>query len=149
MKRGLLGLLVGLLLATAASVGAQWQGGWNTLGYLATPLRWYAGTGPAITPGTGTAVVVNEAAIATRAVYKVTVGYQQFTSLALTHDVTLATLPAKVRLVSIVADLTQTFSCASTPRKSWRSLRPQERLCIVPTRVWPAPRPTWPCARPS
>jgi hypothetical protein len=47
-------------------------------------------------------------------VYKVTVAYTQFIAAAVTADLTIATLPAKTRLVGVYADLTTPFVCAAT-----------------------------------
>lgn len=118
MRRWVLGLVAGLVLGTAMVSAAQWGGGWGGFlplsgGTMYGPLRWLSATGPAITAGSGTGITVGEAAVLRRTAYRVTVGHTQFTSAALTHDVTIATLPAKTRLVSIIADLTDTFACAS------------------------------------
>lgn len=45
---------------------------------------------------------------------KVTVLSTNVTSNALTHDVTLLTLPAKAKVLGVVADLTTTFACTAT-----------------------------------
>ena len=69
---------------------------------------------PAITVGTGTGVTVNDTASVRRVVYKVTVASTQFVAAATTADITIATLPAKTRLVGVYADLATPFACAST-----------------------------------
>lgn len=66
-----------------------------------------------LTPGSGTGITVNNAGEFNRQVYKVTITSSQFISNAVTHDVTWVTVPAKTRIIGIVADLTQTFACAA------------------------------------
>jgi hypothetical protein len=66
-----------------------------------------------ITPGSGTGVTVVEAGAPRQVVYKITVAYTHFVAAALTQDLTIATLPAKTRLVGVYADLTQQFACAT------------------------------------
>ena len=68
---------------------------------------------PAITAGSGTGVTVDVASEVRRVIYKVTVDYTQFDAAATTHDLTIATLPAKTRLVGVYADLTTPFVCAA------------------------------------
>lgn len=67
-----------------------------------------------ITPGSGTGVTVNDVGSVRRLVYKVTVSYTQFVAAATTADFTVATLPAKTRLVNAYADVTAQFACASS-----------------------------------
>lgn len=71
-------------------------------------------TDSSVTAASGTGVTVNNTGDVRRLVYKVTVGYAAFITAGTTHDVTLATLPAKTRLVGIYADLTTTFACKVT-----------------------------------
>ena len=71
-------------------------------------------TAPQLTPGSGTGVTVTNTGEVRRTVYTVTVDRTQFIAAATTADVTLATLPAKARLVGLVADLTTTFACTAT-----------------------------------
>lgn len=67
-----------------------------------------------VTPPTVvTGITVNDAGSVRRTLYKVTVNFTAFTTNAVTQDVTLATIPAKARLVAVLADLTQAFVCAS------------------------------------
>lgn len=66
-----------------------------------------------IAPGSGTGVTVNDAGSVRRVVYKATVTYAQFIAAAVTADWTIATLPAKTRLIGVYADVTQAFVCAS------------------------------------
>lgn len=65
---------------------------------------------PRITAGSGSGVTVNNVGEIRRTVYKVTLTYAAFSAAALTADKTIATLPAKTRLVGIVADCTETFT---------------------------------------
>ena len=62
-----------------------------------------------ITPGSGTGVTVNTTATFNRTVYKVTADYTAFSAAALTADLVIATLPAKMKLCSIVCDVTTKF----------------------------------------
>ncbi|MCX6550366.1 MAG: hypothetical protein NTY02_05045 [Acidobacteria bacterium] len=78
-------------------------------GYVATT----GASDPRITAGSGTGVTVNEAVALRRAVYKVTVTYAQFDAAAVTHDLTIATLPAKTRLVGVYAHVSTPFVCAA------------------------------------
>lgn len=66
-----------------------------------------------IAPGSGTGVTVNDAGSVRRVVYKATVTYAQFIAAAVNADWTIATLPAKTRLIGVYADVTATFVCAS------------------------------------
>lgn len=79
-------------------------------------------TAPAVTVGSGTGVTVNETAAIQRVTYKVTVIQSQWIDAALTHDLTIATLPAKARIFSIVADITQAFACTATCTSSTLSM---------------------------
>jgi len=63
----------------------------------------------AITAGSGTGVTVDKTASVERSVYKVTVTYQALAAAAVTADKTIATLPAKMRLVGIIADTTTKY----------------------------------------
>ena len=69
--------------------------------------------GAALTVGSGTGVTVNDSGEVRQLVYKVTVAYTQFVTNGLTHDVTVATLPAKAFVQHVLADLTTTFACAA------------------------------------
>jgi hypothetical protein len=71
-------------------------------------------TGAGVTVGSGTGVTVNSIASVRQVVYKVTVASTNFIAADVTADVTLATLPAKTRLVGIYADLTTPFACTAT-----------------------------------
>lgn len=75
-----------------------------------------------ITVGSGTGITVNSTGEVRRTVYKVTIARTAFVCAAVTCDVTLATLPAKSRLVGIVADLTQQFACTATCTSSTLSM---------------------------
>jgi hypothetical protein len=63
-----------------------------------------------ITAGTGTGLTVNDAGSLTRQTYKVTVTYAGFSAAALTADHTIATLPAKTKIVGFYADTTVPFT---------------------------------------
>ena len=65
---------------------------------------------PQITAGGGTGVTVNNTGELRRQIYKVTTLYTAYAAAATTFDVTIATLPAKTRLMGIVADTTQAFN---------------------------------------
>lgn len=69
-------------------------------------IRWLKGL---VTPGSGTGLSVIEQGAPTRAVHKVTVTYAALAAAAVTADKTIATLPAKTRLVSIIADTTTKY----------------------------------------
>ena len=77
---------------------------------------------PRITAGSGTGVTVNDIGSVRRSVYKVTVDRTQFIAAAVTADVTIATLPAKTRLVGVYADLTTQFACTVTCTSSTLSM---------------------------
>jgi hypothetical protein len=66
-----------------------------------------------ITAGTGTGLTVNSAGNAVRQVYKVTVDYTGFSAAALTADHTIATLPAKTKLVAVYCDTTVPYTGGS------------------------------------
>jgi hypothetical protein len=63
-----------------------------------------------ITAGTGTGLTVNVLGNLNRQVYKVTVTYAGFSAAALTADHTIATLPAKTKIVGFYADTTTPFT---------------------------------------
>lgn len=63
-----------------------------------------------ITAGTGTGLTVNSSGNLNRQVYKVTVTYAGFAAAALTGDKTIATLPAKTKIVGFYADTTVAFT---------------------------------------
>lgn len=65
---------------------------------------------PTVLPGSGTGVTVSDGAYSGRLTYKVTVDYTALAAAALTADKVIATLPAKTRLVSIIADTTTPYS---------------------------------------
>lgn len=64
------------------------------------------------TAAAGTTVDAN--GLLRHAVYKVTVDEEAFVCAAQTCDVTLATLPAKTKVLTVVANVTETFACAET-----------------------------------
>lgn len=63
-----------------------------------------------ITSGSGTGLTVNEYGLFKRNVHKVTVTFAALAAAGLTADKTIATLPAKTRLVGIIADTTTTYT---------------------------------------
>ena len=71
-----------------------------------------------ITSGTGTGLTVNDAGSLNRQVYKVTVTYAAFAAAALTGDKTIATLPAKTKIVGFYADTTTKFTGGSVSAAS-------------------------------
>lgn len=82
--------------------------------YTAAPsLTTLALAGPKLTAGSGTGVTVNDAGSVRSLVYKVTVAYTNLTSAATTHDLTIATLPAKSQVHTLLADVTTPFVCAA------------------------------------
>lgn len=75
-----------------------------------------------ITAGAATGVTVNDAGTLRKMAYKVTVDRTAFVCAAVTCDVTIGTLPAKSRLLSVIADITQTFACTATCTSSTLSM---------------------------
>ena len=69
---------------------------------------------PVVTVGSGTGVTVNNVGEVRQQVYKVSVTYLNATSNGTTHDLTIATLPAKTFLVHALADVTTPYVCAQT-----------------------------------
>lgn len=67
-----------------------------------------------VTPVAATGVTVNDVGTPRRSLYKVTVNFTAFTAAAVTQDISLGIIPAKTRLLGILADLTQAFVCAAT-----------------------------------
>jgi hypothetical protein len=63
-----------------------------------------------ITPGSGTGLTVNSTGNLNRQVYKVTVDYTGFSAAATHAHHVIATLPAKTRIVGIIADTTAAYS---------------------------------------
>lgn len=106
-KRSSLGIQFGdLCYRTDTLIFAIWDGtGWRTI--LTTTSSGVFLQGPAVTAGAGT---VNAAAAVQRSVYKSTLTFANFSAAALTADATIATLPAKVRLTGIIADVTTAFT---------------------------------------
>lgn len=79
-------------------------------------------TAGTITAGSGTDITVNDAGALQRQVYKVSVGETHFTAANVTQDVVLGTLPAKTIIHRIIADVTETFACASVCTSSTLSM---------------------------
>lgn len=69
--------------------------------------------GTKLTSGSGTGVTVADSAILRTQLYKVTVDFTQFDAAAVTHDLTIATMPAKTVIHTVIADVTTAFVCAS------------------------------------
>ena len=84
-----------MAISSATTTGVQW-------------IRWLRGL---ITGTSATGATVNEIGAPTRAVYKVTTSYTAFQqgAGATNKEITIATLPAKTRLVSIIADTTTKY----------------------------------------
>lgn len=76
--------------------------------------RSLSATLPRLTAGSGTGVTVDDAGSLRTQVYKVTVAYTNFVSAGTTHDLTIATLPAKSLVHRVFAQVTTPFVCAST-----------------------------------
>jgi hypothetical protein len=102
-----------------ASAGATSDPGWATLNQAAVSGLTTAdspifaavnASGQNVTAGTGTGLTVNAAGVLTRQIYKVTVTYAGFGTAGATSDKVIGTLPAKTRLVSIIADVTVPFT---------------------------------------
>jgi hypothetical protein len=66
---------------------------------------------PRPTAGSGTGITVNDPGSIRTEVYKVTVAKTNFVTAGVTHDVTLATLPAKSIVHAVIADVTEAFAC--------------------------------------
>lgn len=75
-----------------------------------------------ITAGSGTGVTVNAKGYLRRQVYKITVLQSQWIDAATTHDLTIATLPAKTRITDITAEITEQFACTATCTSSTLSM---------------------------
>jgi hypothetical protein len=127
MKRWVGYVLVAGLLAVLASSPVVGQAvarlfGSNATTGAAEPIRATSGalhvvidgSAAAITAGSGTGVSVGETGDVRTLVYKVTVSAPQFIANAVTADWTIATLPAKTRLLAAYADVTTSFACTAT-----------------------------------
>ena len=69
---------------------------------------------PAVTVGSGTGVTVNDSGSVRTVVYKVTVTFSNVTTNGTTHDLTIATLPAKTFLTHALAELVTPYVCEDT-----------------------------------
>jgi hypothetical protein len=69
---------------------------------------------PRITPGSGTGVSIVDAGSLRTQLYKITVLYSNLITAGVTHDLTIATLPAKTIVHSMIANVTTPFVCAAT-----------------------------------
>jgi hypothetical protein len=95
---------LGAAAEQAGPYGAQVQRALRAVGLSAADV---------ITPGSGTAVTVDEAGVVAPRIYKVTVTETHWNAAALTQDLTIATLPAKARILGVVADITEQFACTA------------------------------------
>jgi hypothetical protein len=78
---------------------------------------------PAITAGAATGLtVIDTGDLRGRLVYQATVAAAAFVCADVTCDVTVATLPAGMKLLGLYADLTETFACTATCTSSTLSL---------------------------
>lgn len=68
---------------------------------------------PLLTPGSDTGLTINDSGSLRTQVYKVSLAKENFDTAAVNHDVTIATLPAKSVVLSVIADVTQAFVCGS------------------------------------
>lgn len=82
-------------------------------GYTAIETKSIYSEDAGITVGSGTGISVDVVGKIQDQIYKVTVARTNFIAAAVTADVTIATLPAKTRLQSFYADVTQVFACGS------------------------------------
>lgn len=80
------------------------------------------GVAARITAGSATGLTVDSVGVLQRQVYKVTIDRTAFVSAATTSDVTIGTLPAKTAVVSVYAQVTQTFACTATCTSSTLSM---------------------------
>lgn len=83
----------------ASDLGASDTNRWRSL-YLGSP---------AITKGSGTGVTLNNSGEVRKMTYKVTVTFAALAAAATTADKTIATLPAKTRVLAIYADTTTKY----------------------------------------
>jgi len=82
----------------------------QNLGAAATrPAALWLGA-PAVTPGSGTGITVNDPGSVRSVTYKVTLSFTALAAAQLTADSVIAVLPAKTRLKSIIVDVTATFT---------------------------------------
>lgn len=82
-----------------------------------------AATDTQITNGSGTGIAVSaQSGNLNDSIYKVTIDRTAFVCAALTCDITIATVPAKTRIMSVYGDLTQVFACSATCTSSTLSL---------------------------
>ncbi len=63
-----------------------------------------------ITAASGTGITVDDVGSLNRQVYKVTTTYAAFATAGVNNDKTIATLPAKTRIVSVICDVTTEFT---------------------------------------
>ncbi len=75
-----------------------------------------------MTPGGGAGIVVNDPGSSRLQTLVITFGVNAFTAAAVTQDITIATLPKRFKLLSVVADVTTAFTCASVCTTSTLSM---------------------------
>jgi hypothetical protein len=101
-------------ISSGGVLGSQSDNGWGIGASNANRPSTVFLAGPAITPGSGTGITLNSSGELRTQTYKITIASTAFICAAVTCDVTIATLPAKTFVTHAMADLTQTFACAST-----------------------------------
>lgn len=65
---------------------------------------------PSVTAASGTGITVNQTGVIRHVTYKVTLTFAAYSAAAKTADVTIATLPAKTKLIGIIEDVTTGFT---------------------------------------
>jgi hypothetical protein len=98
--------------ATDTNWAAQQVAFEQAVGTSIANLQAAAVTGPSDiqgTPASGTGITGADTEIARHAVHKITVSYVAAQAAATTKDITLWTLPAKTRVLRVVADVTTKF----------------------------------------
>lgn len=89
--------------------GAGWSGVSVIPGSLTIVSTAYL-EGSDVTPGTAAGLTIADTGSVRSLIYKVTVAKETWTAAALTQDVTIATLPAKMRLSGILSDTTAAYA---------------------------------------
>jgi hypothetical protein len=113
-----------LALSRAAANTLALRNGANAQTFQVGPTTAYASlqSGSVITPGSATGLTVNEFGVSNTLVYKVTLAQTAFVCAAVTCDVTIGTLPANTRVVSIDAKIATVFACTATCTSSTLSM---------------------------
>jgi len=100
-----------LVRSGVSLIAMRADGGSNTSFGAAT----LAATDAQITNGSGTGITVaGNSGNLNDQIYKVTIDRTNFIAAATTADVTIGTIPAKTRILSVYADLTTVFACSAT-----------------------------------